>query len=74
MKLLLVKLTYLHKPVVRWGLVRDINFALYITEMHVFTLIHDDKLQRIRRLSQHRVNPTIEPVGMEHLSIEVLPQ
>lgn len=69
-----VELTHLHKPVVRRSLVSDVNFALYITKMHIFTFIHDDKFQRIRTLSQHRVNPTKEPVGMEHLSVAVLPE
>lgn len=69
-----VKLTHLHKPVVRWGFIRDINFGLHVIELHVFTLINKDELEWIRTLSQHCVDPTKEPVGVEHLSVVVLPQ
>lgn len=66
--------SYLHKPVVRRSFIHDVNFSLHIIELHIFTLIYEDQLQGVRTFSQYSVNPTQEPVGVEHLSMRVLPQ
>lgn len=65
---------YLHKPVVRRSLVCDINFALHVIKLHVFALIHHDQLQWVGTLSQDCVDAAEEPVSVEHLSVDILPQ
>lgn len=66
--------TCLHKPVVRRSFIHDVYFALHIIELHVFTIIHEHQLQGVWTFSQHRVNPALEPVGVKHFSMRVLPQ
>lgn len=66
--------THLHGPV--WGRpsVDDLDLAVDVGKLHVFTLAYKEQLQRVRGGSEDRVCPRAEPVCMEHLPVLVFPQ
>lgn len=66
--------SYLHEPVVWRGLVHDVDLALYVAQLHVFTVLNQEQLERVRGLPQHSICTAAEPVGMEPLPIVILPQ
>lgn len=65
---------YLHGPIFGGRFVDDLDLAVNVGKLHIFTLAHQEQLQGIRGGSKDCVCPSTEPVCMEHLPVLVFPE
>lgn len=66
--------THLHGPILGGRFVDDLDLAVNVGKLHIFTLAHQEQLEGVRGGSKDCVCPGTEPVCMEHLPVLVFPQ